>query len=88
VYHICVGASSGIGAETALHFVKLGARVVITGRNEANLEDTKRKCLAAEGAHSNQVVSVIGDVSKSADCSIIVKTAIDSFGSLDVLVGC
>jgi NAD(P)-dependent dehydrogenase (short-subunit alcohol dehydrogenase family) len=68
--------------------VKLGARVVITGRNDANLEETKKKCLAAEGAQSNQVVSVIGDVSKSADCASIVKTSIDSFGCLDVLVGC
>lgn len=61
---------------------------MITGRNEANLEETKKKCLTAEGVKSNQVVSVIGDVSKSADCSAIVKAAVDSFGCLDVLVRC
>lgn len=31
---IVTGASSGIGADAAVHFSKLGAKVVITGRNE------------------------------------------------------
>jgi NAD(P)-dependent dehydrogenase (short-subunit alcohol dehydrogenase family) len=33
-----------------------------------------------------QVISIIGDVSKSADCQAIVQKAVDSFGALDVLV--
>jgi len=69
-----------------LHFAKLGGRVIITGRNAANLEETRQKCLSAEGVDTSQIVSVIGDVSKSSDCKTIIQKAVDSFGCLDVLV--
>ena len=45
-YHL-VGASSGIGKSTAVHFVELGASVSLTGRNKANLEETAKLCNAA-----------------------------------------
>ena len=41
---IVTGASSGIGAATAVHFARLGAVLAITGRNEENLQDTARRC--------------------------------------------
>ena len=39
-----LGASSGIGAGTAIHFAKNGAKVSITGRNEENLKKIAQKC--------------------------------------------
>ena len=39
-----LGASSGIGAGTAIHFAKNGAKVSITDRNEENLKKTAQKC--------------------------------------------
>ena len=41
------GASSGIGAATAVQFAKEGAKVKLTGRNVANLEKTAKKCREA-----------------------------------------
>ena len=38
------GASSGIGAETAVLFSKLGASLVLTGRNADNLAKTAQLC--------------------------------------------
>ena len=38
------GASSGIGAGTAVYFAKNGAKVAITGRNEENLKKIAQKC--------------------------------------------
>ena len=37
---LVTGASSGIGKATAIECSKLGARVVITGRDEARLQQT------------------------------------------------
>jgi hypothetical protein len=36
-----LGASSGIGAATAVHFASLGCSLSLTGRNVDNLERTK-----------------------------------------------
>ena len=41
---IITGASSGIGAATAVHFSRLGAVLAITGRNAENLAKTARDC--------------------------------------------
>ena len=37
---LVTGASSGIGRETALLLSRLGARVVLNGRNEERLRET------------------------------------------------
>ena len=42
-----VGASSGIGAATAVGFAKHGVKVAINGRNAENLEKTAKKCYLA-----------------------------------------
>ena len=46
--YLCVlGASSGIGAATALQFARQGIRLAIHGRNEERLGITKQKCIEA-----------------------------------------
>ena len=39
-----LGASSGIGAGTAIQFAKNGAKLSITGRNEENLKKIAQQC--------------------------------------------
>ena len=43
-FNFITGASSGIGAGTAINFAKNGAKVAITGRNEENLKKIAQKC--------------------------------------------
>ena len=43
-YFLIAGASSGIGAATAILFSKLGAKLALCGRNEDNLKRTAEEC--------------------------------------------
>ncbi|XP_054728191.1 uncharacterized oxidoreductase TM_0325-like [Anastrepha obliqua] len=79
---IVTGASSGIGATTAEAFAKHGAKVVLVGRNETNLKAAEAACKAAN--NKVQLLSIIADV--TVDAERIIKTTIDKFGQLDVLV--
>jgi len=77
---LVTGASSGIGAATAIQLAKLGASVSLTGRNLENLQATASKC---DGASP---LIIQGDVAKEEDCSRIVAQTVEKFGRLDVLV--
>jgi len=41
---LCVGASSGIGRATAIHFASLGSRLALCDRDEPNLEVGESLC--------------------------------------------
>jgi NAD(P)-dependent dehydrogenase (short-subunit alcohol dehydrogenase family) len=75
---IVTGGSSGIGRAAALRFADQGAKVVITGRHAAPLEDTA-------GLHSN-IVGVVADAAVPEDAARTVAKAVDTWGRLDVLV--
>ncbi|PIK60137.1 hypothetical protein BSL78_02951 [Apostichopus japonicus] len=77
-----IGSSSGIGQTTAIAFAKLGAKVVISGRNVAKLEETRQH---AEKAGA-KVLVVEGDVTKEEDNVALINKTIEHFGQLDILV--
>ncbi|XP_063833428.1 3-oxoacyl-[acyl-carrier-protein] reductase FabG-like [Ostrinia nubilalis] len=79
---IVTGASSGIGAATAVQFAKEGASLVIVGRNEARLKDIAAKCAAVGSAP----LVVRADVSNDDDARRIISETIKKFGKLDVLI--
>lgn len=47
-----IGASSGIGAATAIYFAKLGAKLSLTGRKETNLKEIAQKCKDASSTNT------------------------------------
>ncbi|XP_050328863.1 uncharacterized oxidoreductase TM_0325-like [Bactrocera neohumeralis] len=79
---IVTGASSGIGATTAEAFAKEGSKVVLVGRNEANLKATEAACKAANS--KGELLLITADV--TVDAERIINTTIDRFGQLDVLI--
>ncbi|MBC8152368.1 MAG: SDR family oxidoreductase [Bacteroidetes bacterium] len=79
---IVTGSESGIGKATARALCRAGARVVLNGRYPDRLEQTRLE-LSREGY---RVDSCLADVTDYADCERLVKTAIDTFGQLDVLI--
>ena len=76
---IVTGASSGIGAGAAIHLSDLGAKLVITGRNEENLK-------ATTGKIKTEVLPIVADLNNEADCVKIIEQTLAKFGKIDVLV--
>lgn len=81
---IITGASSGIGAGTATHFANLGAKVVLVGRNVANLNEIASKCLY-DGKKGETLV-IQADVTVESDSVKIIDTTVKHFGRINVLV--
>lgn len=79
---IITGASSGIGKACAELFGLAGARVVITGRNAANLQAVAAH-LTARGIDNR---AVLADVSVEADNRRMVEETIRAYGRIDVLI--
>src|SRR3954451_6717230 len=73
------GAASGIGRATAIAFAAEGARVVITDRDEAALQETAERVKAAGGG----VLTVACDVSKAKEVEAAVTQAVKTFGRID-----
>lgn len=79
---LITGGSSGIGKALAFSFGKAGARIVITGRQEAPLRAVS-DALSAAGIEN---LALVADVSVRADNERMVRETVARFGRLDVLI--
>ena len=78
---IITGGNSGIGKATAELFVKEGARVCITGRNEKRCQETVTEITNDGG----QAIFEIADVRSSDECRKTVEATLEAFGRIDIL---
>lgn len=78
---LITGASSGIGLETARYFLDRGDNVVINSQTESKLQAVYNELRAGEN-----LAMVAGDVSKKSTGEALAKTALEKFGSIDVLI--
>ena len=79
---IITGATSGIGRAVALRFAKALARVVAIGRNRSALEDVANEIKNAGG----ECFTLAADLTNESDSRLVIDTAVNEFGRLDVLV--
>jgi len=77
------GASSGIGAATALEFAKLGARVLLCARRLEKLQALEAGLMKAGAA---AVFSFALDVRDRDEVEATITTLPEAWGSIDVLV--
>lgn len=77
---IVTGASSGIGYATAKLFAMEGAKVVVSGRRQAELNALVTEIEKA----GSQAIAVAGDVRDERHARALVETAVERFGGLDV----
>ncbi|GMR41455.1 hypothetical protein PMAYCL1PPCAC_11650, partial [Pristionchus mayeri] len=82
---VVTGSSNGIGRGTAVLFAREGAKVTITGRNAASLEETKRQCMEA-GTKEGDILEVLGDITNESFADRLISATVDKFGQIDVLV--
>ncbi|MCS3870347.1 NAD(P)-dependent dehydrogenase (short-subunit alcohol dehydrogenase family) [Chryseobacterium ginsenosidimutans] len=78
---IVTGASSGIGLEVARYFLDRGDNVVINSQTESKLEQVYNELGAGEN-----LAMVAGNIADKAVGEALAKTALEKFGSIDVLV--
>lgn len=77
---LITGASSGIGAATAIYLSQLGASLSLTGRNIQNLNAVAEKC------KSGKPFVVTGELTNETDAKNIIDSTVKHYGRLDVLV--
>src|SRR6202171_5308519 len=75
---LITGGNSGIGLATARLFVAEGARVAITGRNQATLEAAAKE-LGPNG------LALVADATDIAATEKAIKQAVEKFGKLDIV---
>ncbi len=76
------GAALGIGRATAVKFAAEGAGLVIQDIQSEPLLAFRDE-LRGGGA---PVEAVVGDVAKAVDCQVMIRTAVEVYGRVDVVV--
>jgi 3-oxoacyl-[acyl-carrier protein] reductase len=82
---IVTGGGRGLGRAMALGLARAGACVTVTAAREASeIEGVAAE--AAEAGGPGEVLPVVADVTREADCVRAVAETVDRFGRLDILV--
>ena len=81
---VITGASSGIGAATAIAFATKGAQLILAARGAEGLADIAARCRAAGGTAETQVL----DVTDAAAVSAFAQTAQQMLDGIDLWFSC
>lgn len=76
------GAGSGLGKAGALRLAQEGAKVALLSRTPTQINEVAEQIRAAGG----EAIAIQGDVSSPEDMQAAIKTIIDTWGRLDIVV--
>ena len=79
---LITGGSRGIGKEIAVHMAKEGARVIVCGRKQTNLDAAKENF----SQYDLDITTWPVHVAKSDQVAALMKMIGEQFGVLDILV--
>ena len=80
---VVTGASRGIGRGIALELAKRGAAVIVNYNASPDAANEVVSAIQAAGGKSSAVKA---DVSKVSEADALIKSAIDQFGKIDILI--
>jgi gluconate 5-dehydrogenase len=79
---LITGGSRGLGLQIAQGLGEMGARIAISARKPAELEDAKSQ-LAQQGIDA---LTVVNDLSKPERAPALVETVVEAYGGINILV--
>ena len=79
---LITGSSSGIGKALAIGFAKYGVNIIVTGRNQERMDETKKEIESA----GRKAITIPANVQNYDECAKVVKAGIEEFGNLDILI--
>ncbi|KAK3014212.1 hypothetical protein RJ639_008957 [Escallonia herrerae] len=80
---VVTGASRGIGKAIAITLGRAGCKVLVNyARSSKEAEEVSKEIEVSGG----QALTFGGDVSKEADVEAMIKTAVDAWGTVDILI--
>ncbi len=79
---LITGGTKGIGLSAVDEFLRLGAKVVLTARNEVDV----RNITEARNKNGNQCYGIRADVTSMNDRQLLFDYVSSQFGALDILV--
>jgi NAD(P)-dependent dehydrogenase (short-subunit alcohol dehydrogenase family) len=79
---IVTGATGGIGSRLAEAFARVGAHVVVHGRDRERAAAMTER-LTAEGGRA---VAAVGDLTRREEADAVADAALEAFGRIDVIV--
>lgn len=83
---LITGASSGIGAASAVHFAGLGASLALVGRNLENLQKIASQCVCSPPGTIPKPLIVPAELTNEDETKAVLDNTIKHYGKLDVLV--
>lgn len=84
---IITGGSSGLGLAIAHRFGRAGLKLVLAARSISDLKAAKQELLDRNSVSSEADIALVAcDLSVQEQAASLVHTAIESFGTLDVLI--
>ncbi|HEV7613899.1 MAG TPA: SDR family oxidoreductase [Steroidobacteraceae bacterium] len=79
---LVTGGSRGLGLQIAQGLGEMGARIAISARKKAELEEAK----AQLAKHGIDALTVVSDLSKPEQAPALTETVVDHFGGINILV--
>ena len=83
---IITGAGRGLGREEAVQLARQGASVVINDINRPDAEQAANEAVEAIKAEGGEAIAVFGDCADTADSERLFKTALDTYGDVNIMV--
>lgn len=83
---IITGAGRGLGREEAIQLARQGARVVINDINLPDAEAAANATVEEIKGFGGEAIAVFGDCADTADSERLFKTALETYGDLNIMV--